>query len=835
MERHVCFFLSVIACFSACELTAQITFERVLPPSSPQTTVDFVGVEEGSIAFADVDGDQDQDVLITGKAYSENTARLHINDGQGNFSEVTGTPFEGVYRSSVAFADVDGDQDQDVLITGEDNNEQLTTKLYINDGNGNFSEKADSPFLGVSSGDVAFADVDGDLDQDVLITGWNGSHPTTTLYANDGSGNFSVVSDTPFAEVYLSAVAFADVDGDQDQDVLITGDQDHGLSAILYINDGQGNFSEVGDAPFSEVYRSSIAFADVDGDLDQDVLISGWNGSHPTTALYTNDSEGNFSKATNTHFVGVISGAISFADIDGDLDQDVLITGDKGLFESTTNLYKNDGSGNFSEAEDDSFTEVYRSSIAFADVDSDQDLDVLITGDILFQSVAKLYINDGAGGYGEVDGTPFEPVYLSAVAFADIDGDQDQDVIIGGDDSYGDPSTNLYKNDGNGNFSRVPTPALGGMDKGDIAFADIDGDQDQDVLITKFNGTGYTSLYKNDGQGEYSFVFPIAIENAGVGSVAFADVDGDLDQDVLITGTRSNQPAIAKLYSNDGQGNFSEVASTPFEGVDHSSVAFADVDGDLDLDVLIVGENEAHQRLANLYTNNGQGRFSKAINTSFEGVKIGSIAFADIDGDQDQDVLITGFNNSDEPDTRLYKNDGYGSFSEVANAPFDGVYFSSVAFADVDGDLDQDVLITGTPNKREFKKSSGQTTKLYENDGKGNFTLVEGLPFVDVSRSSIAFADVDGDQDLDVLITGYNDIHQRIAKLYRNTTPIVDRPPAFVSADTIYVPENVSGTVLDINAHDGNTGTNDTGVVYHLEIDGDNDLFKVATNGELMF
>jgi hypothetical protein len=73
----------------------------------------------------------------------------------------------------------------------------------------------------------------------------------------------------------------------------------------------------------------------------------------------------------------------------------------------------------------------------------------------------------------------------------------------------------------------------------------------------------------------------------GVIDSAFSDIDGDGDQDVLITGQTSSNQAISKLYANDGIGVFTEVTSTPFEGVYNSSMAFSDIDGDGDQDVLI--------------------------------------------------------------------------------------------------------------------------------------------------------------------------------------------------------------------------------------------------------
>ena len=110
------------------------------------------------------------------------------------FTEVTGTPFDGVDWSSVAFSDVDSDGDNDLLITGDTSSERIAdntsferiAKLYTNDG-GSFTEVTGTPFEGVDASSVAFSDVDGDGDYDQLITGWNGSRSIAKLYTNDGS------------------------------------------------------------------------------------------------------------------------------------------------------------------------------------------------------------------------------------------------------------------------------------------------------------------------------------------------------------------------------------------------------------------------------------------------------------------------------------------------------------------------------------------------------------------------------------------------------------------------------------------------------------------------
>ncbi|MBC6426439.1 MAG: VCBS repeat-containing protein, partial [Ekhidna sp.] len=355
-------------------------------------------------------------------------------------SDLTGA---GVSKGSIAFADVDKDGDEDVLITGDDNTRPIA-KLYINDGSGNFTEDLRMPFAdaGVEYSSIAFADVDKDEDQDVLITGWNRTENISKLYINDGSGGFTE-SGTSFANVNSSSIAFADVDKDGDQDALITGwaGDFQGIGQAiskLYINDGLGNFTEMG-TPFMGISNGSIAFADVDKDGDEDVLITGDDTTRPIAKLYINDGSGGFIEALGTPFTGVEYSSIAFADVDKDEYQDVLITGEHSGGNAISRLYINDGSGGFTES-GTSFTGVSGSSIAFADVDGDGYEDVFVTG----SDIAKLYINDGSGGFTE-SGMSFTGVSGSSAAFSDMDKDGDQDVFVTGFDGS-NQTAKLYTN-----------------------------------------------------------------------------------------------------------------------------------------------------------------------------------------------------------------------------------------------------------------------------------------------------------------------------------------------------------------------------------------------------
>jgi hypothetical protein len=691
---------------------------------------------------------------------------------------------QAVSSGACLFSDIDNDGDLDLLLTGLDVFAgQYVSNLYINDGQGNFSLAVNNPFdvlFGASSSSMAFADVNGNGYDDLLITGLNteGEHQAY-LYFNNGDGNFSKGLDTSFEGVWLSSVAFADVDGDGDQDLFISGENIDGIPiSNLYKNDGNGIFTKEIGTLFSGVASGSIAFADVDGDSDFDLLITGSsNYSDPPIAeLYINDGNGNFALSADTAFLGVTYSDLAFADVDGDGDQDVFIAGNLAIGQSA-NLYVNDGSGSFTLAVEVPFIGTINGTVDFADVDGDGDMDLLVTGETNTPIPrCDLYLNDGYGMFTLLDNTPFPGVYFSCTSFADIDGDEDMDVLISG---------LLFVNDGNGVFTEVTASPFDNLSGGSIAFADVDGDGDQDALITGRNVRDeiIAKMYTNDGNGSYSQVTGTPFPGVEFGAIAFGDVDGDGDVDVLLTGADSSLEEIARLFTNDGNGHYTQVNGTTIEGI---FSAFADVDGDGDLDLLTTGSYSSNtwngllDYKTKLYTNDGSGIFTEVLGTLFLGVYSRSFAFADVDGDNDLDLLITGYdNNTFQELAILYLNDGSGNYSEVTETPFEGLEAGHISFGDVDNDNDMDVIFTG------YNADYQVENVLYTNDGIGNFTEVPGTPFEGVAHGSVVFADLDTDGDLDVMFSGLSNSSNGSAKVYVNNgnldfTEIDDLP--FVGA-----------------------------------------------------
>lgn len=745
--------LVVCCCLSDVIGQTQIKFEAQINEAIP-------GVYQSSVSYADINNDGSIDVLTTGYN-SDNipTTKLYKNNGGGSFSEVFNTSFVQVTTGATAFIDIDGDGDQDVLITGYTLAHQRVAKLYKNEGNSVFTEVQGTPFTPVNYSSVAVSDVDGDGDQDILISGYaNANQRITQLFLNNGNGIFTL-SVNSFENLSSGDVAFADVNNDGFPDIFITGDKEEEQPVSqLYLNDGTGSYT-LSTSTFQGVSNSAIAFADVDNDGDQDLVITGQiNPLQDASILYKNDGNGMFTLSAN--FTGIRYGSVAFSDIDGDGDKDLLITGfSKAANLARSELYRNDGNGNYTAIANHGITPLKNGTVVFADFDNDGDQDLLSIGQIEEMGVSTiLYENDGSGNFENMSSIFLGVRHYGKVKFVDIDGDGDQDALIIGVDPFSSNGiTALYINDGTGNYVRKTDTGLTDMRGLTFAIGDIDGDGDLDLIL---NGGSYvdgnqdrTKVYKNDGDGHFTLVNGTPFPNTTFNEILFADVDGDGDQDVFVLGG-SNAP-VTKLYLNDGNGNFSE-SSQSFPQVFQGMAAFADVDNDGDLDLIFSGAQSmsANTTLTKLYINNGAGNFTEALGMPFTNFTSGTVVFADVDGDNDLDVIFSGLMevvSVSSSHTKLYLNDGSGNYTLDTVNSFPNAYFSDIAFADVDNDGDLDMLFHGY---YYHTVNSALYTSLYLNNGSGEFTQYEDVPFMKEQRASLDFGDIDGDGDPDVLISG---------------------------------------------------------------------------------
>lgn len=270
-------------------------------------------------------------------------------------------------------------------------------------------------------------------------------------------------------------------------------------------------------------------------------------------------------------------------------------------------------------------------------------------------------------------------------------------------------------NDGTGNFTEDISNSISAMSFGSTAFADIDGDGDFDLFMSRGNSSSpdFARIYENNGSGLFTPLPNATVVSAYNSSTNFEDVDGDGDPDLFVTG---NPPGSifgfsASLYLNDGNGGFTLLENPGLAGVREATSDFGDIDGDGDPDLIPTGVIGLAQRSSKLYENDGQGNFLEIEEARIASIKDGAVAFFDVNNDADLDLIISVADVS-----RLYVNDGAADFSEAYGSPFDRSVDRVFSVADIDNDNDLDVLFVG---------SSSQPGQYYINDGDASLTLVE--------------------------------------------------------------------------------------------------------------
>ena len=348
---------------------------------------------------------------------------------------------------------------------------------------------------------------------------------------------------------------------------------------------------------------------------------------------------------------------------------------------------------------------------AWADFDRDGDLDLFVG---MRYSANRLYRND-AGHFVDVAPTlgldDLEDT--RAAAWGDYDGDGDPDLYVGYPVNAGIPNR-LYRNDDQ-IFVNV---AMGlGMDlvgtTRQPSWIDYDGDGDLDLFVAMRDQPN--RMFRNDGPPAWTFTDVTAESGLGdprrtVG-VAWFDFDRDGDLDIHVSNQNGDEDAFLR---NEGDGTFMDIAPAlgmnhPNRGDEYGSVAPAvtdyDNDGDLDLFIATYGPDI-------LWSNNGDGTFTDVTDPATLGADYHSTtaAWGDADNDGLSDLIVTSYlTGIAAVEDHLFMNAGDGRFSNVLpsnlleHGPSHGV-----AWADFDRDGDLDLSIA---NNHE----TGGTHHLYRN------------------------------------------------------------------------------------------------------------------------
>ncbi len=370
-----------------------------------------------------------------------------------------------------------------------------------------------------------------------------------------------------------------------------------------------------------------------------------------------------------------------------------------------------------------------------------------------------------------------------------------------------------------------------------VAVGDVDGDGLPDLFFGGLDGNDV--LYHNEGSWRFRDATPP--ECAGVGrettGVAFADVDGDRDLDLLVNAIGRG----TTVHANQGGGLFDDgtrdrgVAS----GKGSTSLALADIDGDGDLDLYV----------ANYRTSTIRDRFGMRLGIHRVN---GRLVVTTVDGRPTSEPDLVGrfsvddagkLNENGEADT-LFLNVGGGRFEAqsftggrfldekglpLAEAPFD--WSLSAMFRDIDRDGTPDLYVCG---------DLASPDRIWMNQGDGRFRAIrpEALRKTSWFSMGVDFADLNGDGWDEFFVTDMVSRHHRLRQVQVSNHQAVRSIPGVID-DRPQAPRNTlflngpGGEFTEI-AYSAGVAASDwswTPIFLDVDLDGHEDLL-VATGFE---
>ncbi len=365
----------------------------------------------------------------------------------------------------------------------------------------------------------------------------------------------------------------------------------------------------------------SASWGDYDNDGYPDLFTTTRDASQPNS-LYHNNGDGTFTKITSGSIATDLASSLAatWGDYDNDGDLDLFVANNIGF---PNFLYRNEGGGTFIRIENDPIVSDlgYAHGASWADYDNDGYLDLFV-GSYFETFFNLLYHNNGDGTFTKVSNNPV--VTEASPSITGVWGDYNNDGLI---DLFvvntGGVNNSLYKNTGNGTFQRITTGAIvndGGSSVG-ASWGDYDNDGDLDLFVANA-GNENNFLYRNNGNGSFTKVTSGAIVSDGGHShgSGWGDFDKDGDLDLFVSNDGQNN----FLYRNEGNGNFTKVTESPVmnDGGKSFGSAWADYDQDGDVDLFVANRDNGQ----NFLYKNEYGICNSWLNVKLTGTRSNSSA-----------------------------------------------------------------------------------------------------------------------------------------------------------------------------------------------------------------
>ncbi len=444
----------------------------------------------------------------------------------------------------------------------------------------------------------------------------------------------------------------------------------------------------------------------------------------------------------------------------------------------------------FTLPQTDVMHEITYGGAAAGDYDGDGDIDVFIVrGDaapnLLYENVGNLSFVDVAAEAGlAYTRSTTENYAHSGPVFADMDGDGDLDLFVGG--LSGDPSL-IFENNGDKTFTDVTAGSgidgLGALQNISAAFGDYDLDGDIDLFVAHWG-----TARPDDDPGDSEHLWR---NDSDAGGIRFTSVS----EQALIS------PSVLSVITQlDGSLGFTDFTFTPI---------FARIDGDLYPDILSVADFNATQ----VFMNNGDGTFANVTDPNMITDENGmGSAVGDYDDDGDLDWFVSSIHQQPMPPgaprptpsggNRLYRNEGgvFVDSTELAGVR-DGGWGWAACMFDFENDGDLDIYHTNgwsddLDPRGDFRFDS---SRAFVSDGAGHFENRADALGVDDTKDARGAVCADFDDDGDVDILQLHDASGLSATLWKNDRSVNN----YLRVKLIGLPPNTEAAGARIKARIG--------------------------------
>ena len=410
------------------------------------------------------------------------------------------------------------------------------------------------------------ADIDGDGAIDIVATG-----AETIVFFNNGNRAVTTPGISLGADSGGSALALLEWNGDGAPDIAVGGL--NGRSIEIFVNDGSGGFASAASLQGGDLANvSDLQEIDVNSDGLSELLATGSGG----TAILKRGAEGAIDVSP------LVTGAgrdLAIADFDQDGDQDFVVV---RAADRRVELIYNAGDGSVSGSSSLDLGSVANVSASDLNGDGAPDLLVAIDGSDMNPPRNSVLYQQGNGAFEA--GQSFGASPVNALVAGDIDADGWQDIVAINDAGV----HQLYLGSASGSFALAAEQIVSmGMQRG--VLTDFNSDESLDLILVG-RSAGVLEIHANNGigrlglgdrnnpdielLGEASVNIPAGQEYLDPGATAFDDIDGDITDKIVVSGSINSTVVGTQTISYsvaDRAGNLATATRTVVVGVNEGT------------------------------------------------------------------------------------------------------------------------------------------------------------------------------------------------------------------------------------------------------------------------